>query len=44
MELSAGGSEKLATKNILIASGSEVTPFSGITVCGGGGGGDCHEV
>jgi dihydrolipoamide dehydrogenase len=28
-----GGEEKVTTKNILIATGSEVTPFPGIEVC-----------
>ncbi len=28
-----GGQERIKTKNILIATGSEVTPFPGIEVC-----------
>jgi hypothetical protein len=30
---SDGSEEKISTKNILIATGSEVTPFPGIEVC-----------
>ena len=32
VQLSDGGSKKISTKNILIATGSEVTPFPGIEV------------
>lgn len=32
MKKNDGSTEKISTKNILIASGSEVTPFSGIEI------------
>lgn len=32
MKKSDGGTETVRTKNIMIATGSEVTPFSGITI------------